>query len=52
MKIGTLVDAYEPSEYDYRLFIAKLDYMFLLASSCHIRAPQRDTNMEPDPYIA
>ena len=51
MKIGTLVDVYEPSEYDYRLFIAKLDYMFLLASSCHIRAPQRDTNMKP-PYIA
>ena len=51
MKKGTLVDVYEPSEYDYRLFIAKLDYMFLLASSCHIRAPHRDTNMEP-PYIA
>ena len=25
MRIGTHVDAYEPSEDDYRLFIAKLD---------------------------
>ena len=29
MKKGTLIDVYEPSEYDYRLFIAKLDYVFV-----------------------
>ena len=38
MRISTHVDVYEPSEYDYRLFIAKLDDMFLLASGRHICA--------------
>ena len=36
---------YEPSEYHYGLFVAKLDDMFLLASARHICVRQRDTNM-------
>ena len=53
MRISTCVDVYEPSEDDYRLFIAKLydKIMFLLASGRHICAPQRDTNMV-SPYKA
>ena len=43
MRISTHIDVNEPSEGDYRLFIAKFDdiYMFLLASGRHICAPQR-----------
>ena len=31
MRISTHVDVYQPSEYHYGLFVAKLDDMFLLA---------------------
>ena len=51
MKICTRIDVYEPSEDDYRLFTAKLDDMFLVASGRHIYAPQRKTNMA-SPYKA
>ena len=45
LRISTHIDVYEPSEDGYRLFIAKIADMFLLASGRHICAPERDTNM-------
>ena len=54
MRISTCtqIDAYEPSEDDYWLFIAKLhDICFLVVSGRHICAPQRDKNMA-SPYKA
>ena len=42
---NTYIDVHEPSEDDYRLFIAKIDNMFLIASGRRICDTERNTNM-------